>query len=374
LASVVDVRPIKSDKVIDINVGGTCNVLLAATACKETQAFVYCSTLDVVYTGRPMDFVQETLPYTTAKNFRWWVPGNYYAPSKARAEEMVLAANSEDTKALKTCALRPGHLFGERDAILDFFVRLPATFSSEGRMTMQYIGNTASLHILAARELLRENNQVCGEAFNIGDRDISFSEFYGRVLQPTHEGHRPPRLLPIPYLVLFVIGLSMDVLDFFLWMLGQFLTPFAMCLRCKNRGDHVVLRFPRHPALCLCSASALERCVVGWVVGWLVGWCLFVSISYRLTSCHHHLLFFLLPPSGLSLLLLLLFFFFFSLQFRTPSHQFIQRPPCVQVPRHVWQNNLRPSNFCGVERCRCQDQTLDAKQNGESTKPSDDRV
>ena len=90
---------------------------------------------------------------------------------------------------------------------------------------------------------------------------------------------------------------------------------------------------------------------------------MFVSISYSLTSCHHHLLFFLLPPSGLSLLLLLLLL---SLQFRTPSHQFIQRPPCVQVPRHVWQNNLRPSNFCGVERCRCQDQTLDAKQNGES--------
>ena len=258
LASVVDVRPIKSQAVMDINVGGSVNLLLAATACAATKAFVYCSTLDVVYTGRPMDFVQETLPYTKAENFRWWVPGNYYAPSKARAEECILSANSEMSGALKTCALRPGHLFGERDAILDFFTRLPVSMSTQGQMTMQYIGNTAALHILAARELLSENPTVCGEAFNIGDQDISFSEFYGRVLQPTHAGHQPPWLLPLPIFLLFLIGLSMDVVDFCLWILGQLLTPFLMCCRIKKRGDHCKLRFPRHPALCLCSASALE--------------------------------------------------------------------------------------------------------------------
>jgi hypothetical protein len=259
LASVVDVRPIKTQAVIDINVGGTTNLLIAATACPSTQAFVYCSTLDVVYTGKPMDYVMEDLPYTKAENFRWWVPGNYYAPSKARAEELVLAANSQDhKKGLVTAALRPGHLFGERDAILDFFVRLPASISTSGGMTMQYIGNAAALHILAAKELLARNEQVCGQAFNLGDRDIPFSKFYGRVLQPTHDGHKPPWLLPIPFMVLFFIGLAMDAIDFLLWILGQFLTPFLMCCRLRKRGQHLRLRFPRHPALCLCSASALE--------------------------------------------------------------------------------------------------------------------
>jgi len=258
LASVVDVRPIKTQAVIDINVGGTMNLLIAATSCPSTQAFVYCSTLDVVYTGKPMDYVKEDLPYTSAKNFRWWVPGNYYAPSKARAEELVLAANSQNYQGLVTAALRPGHLFGERDAILDFFTRLPASISTSGGMTMQYVGNAAALHILAARELLEKNKAVCGQAFNMGDRDIPFSKFYGRVLQPTHAGHKPPWLLPIPFMVLFFIGLAMDVIDFLLWILGQFLTPFLMCLRCRPRGQHLQLRFPRHPALCLCSASALE--------------------------------------------------------------------------------------------------------------------
>jgi hypothetical protein len=255
LASVVDVRPIKTQAVMDINVGGTANLLLAATGCTATQAFVYCSSLDVVYNGHPMDYVSETAPYTSAKSFRWFVPGNYYCVSKARAEEMVLSANGDgDGSRLKTCALRPGHLFGERDAILDFFVRLPASVSTSGGMSMQYIGNTASMHILAARALLSESNTnnktvVSGQAFNMADRDVSFSQFYGRDLQPTHAAHKPPWLLPIPYMALFLIGL---------WILSQFLTPFLMCCKVRARGHPLRLRFPRHPALCLCSASALE--------------------------------------------------------------------------------------------------------------------
>jgi hypothetical protein len=259
LASVVDVRPIKTQAVMDINVGGTANLLLAATGCSSTEAFVYCSSLDVVYTGRPMDYVSESHPYTKAKDFRWWVPGNYYCVSKARAEEMVLSASGcSDGNRLKTCALRPGHLFGERDAILDFFVRLPASVSTSGGMSMQYIGNAASIHILAARALLSNNSNVVGEAFNMADRDIPFSQFYGRDLQPTHEGHKPPWLLPIPYMILFLIGLTFDFFDFLLWILSQFVTPFLMCFRCRGRGQPLLLRFPRHPALCLCSASALE--------------------------------------------------------------------------------------------------------------------
>tara|TARA_B100000795_G_scaffold268297_1_gene255002 strand:- start:1479 stop:2702 length:1224 start_codon:yes stop_codon:yes gene_type:complete len=260
LASVVDVRPIKTQAVMDINVGGTANLLLAASSCSSTKAFVYCSSLDVVYSGYPMDYISETAPYTNANSFRWWVPGNYYCVSKARAEEMVLAANSNDEQGdrLKTCALRPGHLFGERDAILDFFVRLPCTVSTSGGMSMQYIGNTAAIHILAARALLARDKNVMGEAFNMADRDISFSQFYGKILQPTHAAHKPPMLLPIPYLFLFFIGLTFDFFDFLLNILGQFLTPFLMCCRIRKRGNPLLLRFPRHPALCLCSASALE--------------------------------------------------------------------------------------------------------------------
>lgn len=261
VASAVDVRPLFTQTLYDINVGGTTNVVVAAAACEETKALVYCSTLDVVYSGREMNFVEETLPYTSAKTFRWWVPGNYYATTKARAEQIVLAANG---KALSTAALRPGHLFGEGDVILDIFCKVPATLVQSGRMTMQYTGNAAAMHILAARRMLCERRaaadspEVSGNAFFMGDFDVPFSDFYGRELQPTFHGHKIPVQLPIPLPLMFLIALCIDTIDFLLNLLGQLLTPFAMACRCRARGAPLRWRFPRHPALCLSSSSVLE--------------------------------------------------------------------------------------------------------------------
>ena len=261
VASAVDVRPLFTKTLYDINVGGTVNVVVAASACTETKALVYCSTLDVVYSGREMNFVEETLPYTTAKTFRWWVPGNYYATTKARAEQIALAANGD---ALSTAALRPGHLFGEGDVILDIFCKIPATLVQSGRMTMQYTGNAAAMHILAARRMLFERRcdsgavEVSGNAFFMGDFDVPFSDFYGRELQPVSDRHKAPIQLPVPLPFLFLIALTIDTIDFLLDLLGQLLTPFAMACRCRSRGQPLCWRFPRHPALCLSTSSVLE--------------------------------------------------------------------------------------------------------------------
>ena len=93
------------------------------------------------------------------------VAGNFYGASKARAEEVVRLADAGGSggydldsslddrsggggggesaqrcapgRGLRTCALRPGHLFGERDAILDFFTRLPASVDAKVWTTSQ---------------------------------------------------------------------------------------------------------------------------------------------------------------------------------------------------------------------------------------------
>lgn len=292
LASVVDVRPFYSHAVYDINVQGTVNMVLAATACHQTHAFVYCSTLDVVYCGRPMELVEETLPYTEASSFPRWVPGSSYPPSKARAEQVVLSADASTTAkaglGLRTCALRPGHLFGERDAILSFFSKLPLSVAGPPcQMTMQYVGNAAVMHVLAARRLLRERRQgdkgismsscksnddgwaerakvsdvLAGRAVNMGDFEESFTQFYGRQLQPQTPGHRPPILLPLPVFVLFTIGLVLDLLDFLLIVLAIILTPLAVVMGLCPRGRSLCWRLPRHPALCLASSTALESTI-----------------------------------------------------------------------------------------------------------------
>ena len=94
LASVVDVRPLRAEPVVDINVGGTVNLVVAAASCPEVCALVYCSTLDVVYAGRPMTKVAEdALPYTSPGLFPRLVAGNFYGVSKARAEEVTTTSS-----------------------------------------------------------------------------------------------------------------------------------------------------------------------------------------------------------------------------------------------------------------------------------------
>jgi nucleoside-diphosphate-sugar epimerase len=301
LASVVDVRPFRDEAVFDINVSGTVNLVVAASACHACEAFVYCSTLDVVYVGKPMDRVHEGLPYTDSSQFPRWVPNSSYPISKARAEQVVLGADSSGTAApatgLRTCALRPGHLFGERDALLDMFANLPVSAAGPPHtlMTMQYIGNAAAMHVLAARKLLAERRQqkrgggksggggggggcsndsvpplsfsvqqkeaLSGRAVNMGDFETNFTQFYGRILQPsphTVPGHKPPYLAPLPVVLLFIIGLCLDLIDFTLILLAQALTPVCIAFGLVSRSSCLGWRLPRHPALCLASTTALE--------------------------------------------------------------------------------------------------------------------
>lgn len=162
------------------------------------------------------------LTLTLAPSFPPFLISSFPPSPNARAHptQVVLLADGSGAprgSGLRTCALRPGHLFGERDAILDFFTRLPASVSARGVMTMMYVGNAAAVHILAARRLLRErsgglhqdprvrqprdqdlplggsggggwrpsfSSVLSGRAVNVGDFDESFSAFYGRQLQP----------------------------------------------------------------------------------------------------------------------------------------------------------------------------------------------
>ncbi|MBE0585010.1 MAG: NAD-dependent epimerase/dehydratase family protein, partial [Desulfofustis sp.] len=86
------------------NVIGTANVL---TACRENKVarLIYTSTPSVVFDCSDIRGGDETMPY--ADRFLC-----QYARSKAIAEQLVLAANSDD---LKTCAIRPHLIWGPGD-------------------------------------------------------------------------------------------------------------------------------------------------------------------------------------------------------------------------------------------------------------------
>ncbi len=131
------------------NVVGTENVL---QACRDLGVghLVYSSSASVVFNGRDMAGVDESVPYPD----HWEA---HYPRTKARAEKMVLAAGRQD---LKTIALRPHLIWGPEDnhlvpRIIQRARRLRRVGPGHNRVDTIYIDNAAEAHLLAAKALLR---------------------------------------------------------------------------------------------------------------------------------------------------------------------------------------------------------------------------
>ncbi|KAI0247142.1 C-3 sterol dehydrogenase [Lactifluus subvellereus] len=135
-----------------VNVDGTRAVIAAAKENKVPK-LVYTSSAGVVFNGQDLIDVDERIPLPDK-------PLDAYNESKAKAEELVLAANGTD--GLLTVALRPAGIFGpgDRQAVPGF-----AKVLKEGRSHFQigdntnlfdwtYVGNVAYAHILAADKLV----------------------------------------------------------------------------------------------------------------------------------------------------------------------------------------------------------------------------
>lgn len=91
-ASIIDIRPVPSPRMTDVNVGGTECVLAAAQTSKNVRAVIYTSSLEVV-SGRDgkgkfqqLQGCDEAMAYPAVHHLP-------YAATKARAEKLVLAAD-----------------------------------------------------------------------------------------------------------------------------------------------------------------------------------------------------------------------------------------------------------------------------------------
>lgn len=128
----------------DTNVVGTRNVL---ELCKyyRVPKLVYTSSPSVVFTGNDDEGMNESAPY----------PPRYLSPypkTKAEAERLVLAANSEH---LATIALRPHLIWGPGDThIVPHVLKLAQAgrlrLIGDGRNLVDstYIDNAAAAHVL----------------------------------------------------------------------------------------------------------------------------------------------------------------------------------------------------------------------------------
>ncbi len=182
------------------NVLGTENVI---AACRKhgIQRLVYTSSPSVVFNGRDMEGVNESVPY----------PDHYeahYPHTKALAEQRVLAANDAQ---LATVALRPHLIWGPGDNhLLPRLVmrsragQLRRIGSQRNKVDTVYIDNAAEAHLLAA-DKLAPGSAVAGRAYFISQDDpIELWEMINRMLAAAGE---PPVTRAVPAgLALFIAG------------------------------------------------------------------------------------------------------------------------------------------------------------------------
>lgn len=161
------------------NVDGARNII---EACQELgiDKLVYTSTPSVTFAGNDEAGIDESTPYADSYL-------NFYAESKAIAEQMVLAANG---KSVKTVALRPHLIWGPNDPHLVPRVieraragRLKLVGHEDKLVDTIYVDNAAYAHILAALRLTDPSSTCAGKAYFLSnDEPITMASMLNKIL------------------------------------------------------------------------------------------------------------------------------------------------------------------------------------------------
>lgn len=171
VAAVINIKEIarRAERkfVYDVNVVGTQNVLRAAADAGVT-ALVQTSSFSVVL-DRVLENTDEREPYATRTR-------DLYALTKIEAERAVLGADTPG--GLRTCALRPGGVWGDNvDCVMiNSFLTQYATGKfkaviGNGKATMDntHIENLVDAQLLGAKALRNDAAIVGGQAYFIND-------------------------------------------------------------------------------------------------------------------------------------------------------------------------------------------------------------
>lgn len=144
------------------NVEGTRNVIAACRA-RGVGRLVYTSSPSVVFNGKDMENVDESVPYPAHHEAA-------YPATKAEAEKLALAANGPD---LAVTSLRPHLIWGPGDNHLVPRIiararagRLRRIGTVPKSIDSTYIDNAADAHVLAA-DRLAPGGPVAGRAYFI---------------------------------------------------------------------------------------------------------------------------------------------------------------------------------------------------------------
>ena len=170
IASIVTVNPEYNQKVMDVNVGGTKNIIDLCLKHKECKKLVYCSSTGAIpELPRPAK-IKEVDHFDTS------VLKDCYSQSKALATQAVLDAVKE--RGLHGCVVHPSGILGPVDYAIGETTGTTIQLI-KGEMPMGINGsfNLADVRDLANGTILTAEKGRDGECYILANEEIKFKEF-----------------------------------------------------------------------------------------------------------------------------------------------------------------------------------------------------
>lgn len=170
IASIVTVSPEYNQKVMDVNVGGTKNIIKLCLEHKECKKLVYCSSTGAI------PELEKGKKITEVSHFNEEEVVGCYSQSKALATQAVLDAVEKD--GLNACVVHPSGILGPEDFAVGETTKTVIDIIN-GAMPMGIDGsfNLCDVRDLAQGTIAAADRGIKGSCYILGNEEVSFKDF-----------------------------------------------------------------------------------------------------------------------------------------------------------------------------------------------------
>lgn len=196
IASIVTSKPEWSQKVIDVNVGGTKNIIDLCLTTPGIRRIVYCSSTGAIPDQPKGNAIKETDHFDASQ-----VPG-CYAQSKAMASQEVLNACRD--KGLRACIVHPSGIMGPGDfARGELTQTLARIVKGELPVGIDCDFNLCDVRDLAQGIINAAVRGRDGECYILANKPVTFKDFSDMAFE-TIGGRKIRIFFPISVLMVVV--------------------------------------------------------------------------------------------------------------------------------------------------------------------------
>jgi dihydroflavonol-4-reductase len=176
IASIVTVNPDYSQKVMDVNVGGTQNIIDLCLSHRECRKLVYCSSTGAIPELPKGQKIREVSYFDEKKVL------GCYSQSKALATQAVL--NAVHDRGLNACVVHPSGILGPEDFAVGETTKVIIQIIN-GEMPMGISGsfNLCDVRDLAQGCIAAADKGRQGECYILGNKEVNFKDFSKLVAQ-----------------------------------------------------------------------------------------------------------------------------------------------------------------------------------------------